>query len=328
MSLHTSFDAFLLDLDGTVWEGGQALPGAVESLNAAHAQLVYITNNASRGPAVVARMLSDIGLPTARNQVLTSAEAAIEIVAGSVEKQAKVLVLGSESFKELAREAGLKVVDSADDDPEAVLHGHNPATGWAELSEATLAIRNGASYFASNLDTTLPTERGLCVGNGSMVAAVVSATGVHPESAGKPEPAMFHSAVRRFNATAPLAIGDRLNTDIAGAVAAQIPVLHVLTGVSRHWALLRAHADERPTYIAEDLRGLNEKPTSLIPAAQSGFEAVRDGDDIVLRGGKPDTSGVDALRTVLSVAWELDSSFEGSVRPEGDVAAAAMDTWV
>lgn len=327
MALQSSFDAFLLDLDGTVWEGGQALPGAVEVLNAAEAQLVFITNNASRGPEVVAEMLSDIGIPTFREQVLTSAEAAVEMVTGVVEKQAKVLVLGSDSFKSLAREAGLTVVESADERPKAVLQGHNPETGWAELSEAALAIRNGARFFASNLDTTLPSERGLCVGNGSMVAAVVSATGVEPQSAGKPGPAMFLSAVQRLKAQRPLAIGDRLNTDIAGAVAADIPVLHVLTGVSRHWALLRANNAERPTYIAEDLRGLNQDATALMPSAQGGFEAAWKGSDIELRGGDAHASAVQALRTVLAVAWSREEPFEGDVLTDGDYAASALDSW-
>ena len=149
-------------------------------------------------------------------------------------------MVGAQSFKDLAAAAGLRVVASADDNPQAVVQGHNPETGWAQLSEAALAIQRGALYFASNLDSTLPAERGFLVGNGSMVAAVVNATGVSPSSAGKPEPAMFFLAAQSLGSTAPLAVGDRLNTDIAGGVAAGMPCLHVLTGVSKHEALLRA----------------------------------------------------------------------------------------
>ncbi len=327
MSLREDFDALLLDLDGTVWEGGQALPDAVDALNASDASLVYITNNASRGPEVVASLLSEMGIPTNTDQVLTSAQAAIEMAQEHLPEGAAVLVLGSDSFKALAKAGGFEVVASADDQPKAVLHGHNPATGWAELSEAALSIAAGAHYFASNLDTTLPSERGLCVGNGSMVAAVVSATGVHPKAAGKPQPAMFHSAVQRVGSTKPLAVGDRLDTDIAGAVAAEMPTLHLLTGVSRHWALIRADQSQRPTMVAETLAALDQEQAELQPGNQGGFEAYREGEAIVLAGGDDDATAVQALRTVLSIVWQQPEGFEGEVRAASKQASRSIEQW-
>ena len=207
-SLLTTYDSLLFDLNGTVWKGGRLLPHAQKYLTTVSVPVMYITNNASRGPEVVAEMLTKLGVPTDERHVVTSAQAAVEFAQQRLQPGDPVYVLGSESFKNLARHGGFRVVNSADDNPKAVLHGHNPETGWAELSEAALSIRNGAYYFASNLDTTLPMERGLMVGNGSLVAAVTTATGVTPLSAGKPEPAMFHSAAAKVQSTRPLAVGD------------------------------------------------------------------------------------------------------------------------
>lgn len=325
--LQSDYDAVLFDLDGTVWEGGTALPHARASIEALAQPVAYITNNASRGPAEVARLLSEMDIPTTAHQVLTSAQAAVTMAEDVAGKGCPVYVLGSQSFKDLAAEAGFQVVDSADDKPQVVLHGHNPDTGWAELSEAALAIAAGASYLASNLDTTLPAERGLMVGNGSMVAAVVSATGVQPQAAGKPQPTMFHQAAKKLHVHKPLAVGDRLNTDIAGAVAANMDVLHVLTGVSGEYALISAEPHERPTFIAEDLRGLFSEPGILRPHAQGGFTARFEGEDIVLGGGKDEATSVEALRTVLAVAWSGETAFQGSVRAEGHNAARCMESW-
>ena len=329
-SLLTTYDSLLFDLDGTVWEGGSLLPHAQRYLTTVSVPVMYITNNASRGPEVVAEMLTKLGVPTDERHVVTSAQAAVEFAQQRLQPGDPVYVLGSESFKNLARHGGFRVVDSADDNPKAVFHGHNPETGWAELSEAALSIRNGAYYFASNLDTTLPMERGLMVGNGSMVAAVTTATGVTPLSAGKPEPAMFHSAAAKVQSTRPLAVGDRLNTDIAGGVAANMDTFHVLTGVSRHWALVHAEPAERPTYIAEDLRGLDLPAAELAPHAQAGFAARRaDNNTIVLTSG--DTFGggaVEALRTVLAVAWaDSSAGFAGEVVPADAGAERALAGW-
>ncbi|MGP6173331.1 HAD-IIA family hydrolase [Corynebacterium sp. A21] len=326
MSLLSEYDALLLDLDGTVWEGGRAIPGAVETINASVLPSIYVTNNASRAPEDVAGRLRGIGLDkVATGDVLTSAQAAIELAAEHLTPGAAVLVLGTRSFRDLATAAGYQVVDSADDAPIAVLHGHNPETGWAQLSEAALAIHAGARYFASNLDSSLPTERGLVVGNGSMVAALVSATGVHPVSAGKPGPAMFHSAARQLGAQRPLAVGDRLNTDIEGGNAAGMDTFQVLTGVSGPLELLRAPAHQRPTFIAASLEDLHRDPVELRPGCQGGFEARIDGDALVLAGGEDQRDPLQGLRTALEVAW--DHGGVDTVRGEGEAAISVVASW-
>ena len=141
MAVAQDYDALLLDLDGTIWEGGRAIPGAVEGVIASGLPAMYVTNNASRAPEAVAEQLRSIGLPAKDSDVLTSAQAAIEMVSDRIPACSKVFVLGSSSFRALAEQAGFVVVDSADDAPIAVLQGHSPETGWAQLSEAALAIR-------------------------------------------------------------------------------------------------------------------------------------------------------------------------------------------
>ncbi|UIZ93095.1 HAD-IIA family hydrolase [Corynebacterium sp. CNCTC7651] len=326
MPLITKHDALLLDLDGTVWAGGTAIPHAVEAINAAGVPAMYITNNASRSAESVAEMLRAIGLHTQPEEVLTSAHAAVRLAEQHLEPGDNVFVLGAQSFRDLVTAAGYNVVDSADDAPKVVLHGLNPDTGWRDLSEAALAIQRGAAYLASNLDTSLPSERGFLVGNGSMVAAITSATGVAPQSAGKPEPAMFLQAAQTAGSKRPLAVGDRLDTDIAGAVGAGIPALHVATGVSGPLALLEAPKSMRPTYVAEDMRALHADPEELKPGRQGGFGARIDGKDIILSHGNEGATSMQALRTVLEVAWLMPEPPE-LVRPNSDAAEAATDGW-
>lgn len=330
MSIITEYDSLLLDLDGTVYEGGRPIDHAVEAINNAGLPLMYVTNNASRAPEAVAEQLRGIGLISATvDDVMTSAQAAIIMAAEKIPAGSTVYVLGTDSFKDLARDAGFTVADSAEDEPVAVLHGHNPETGWAQLSEAALAIHAGAHYFASNMDTTLPMERGLFVGNGSMVAAVISATGVTPESAGKPGPAMFNKAAQKLGSVNPLVVGDRLNTDIAGGNAAGMTTFQVLTGVSGHYALLGAVPAERPTFIADSLADLTAPAEQLCPGPQGGFIAEIHGGEVVLGGGEPGATATQALRTVLAAAWAVD---EGTVpvtrvRAASEAAITALESW-
>lgn len=326
MSLLANHDALLLDLDGTVWEGGTAIDGAVDAINGSELPSIYVTNNAMRGPAAVAEKLRGIGLKATESDVLTSAQAALEMAAEQLDVGDKILIVGTDSFRSLAREAGYTVVDSADDRPRAVLQGMNPDAGWRELSEAALAIRAGAKYFVTNLDTTLPSERGLLVGNGSMVAAVISATGARPFSAGKPGPAMFRSAAQRLGSERPLVVGDRLDTDIEGGNAADIPTFQVLTGVSGHLALIEAVKEHRPTYLAESLHDLNKEPGELLPGAQGGFVARFDRGNILLDRGTTESTSIQALRTVLEVAWS-QSKEPALIRPMSDHAERAVENW-
>lgn len=327
------YDALLLDLDGTVWAGDTAIPHAVDAITAARnagLAAAFITNNASKSPDDVAHKLRGIGLDVGPADVLTSAQAAVALAGQHAQPGAAILVVGAPSFVDLVRDAGYEPVFSADDNPTVVLHGHSADNGWRQLSEAALAIQRGATYIASNLDSTLPMDRGFMVGNGSMVAAVTNATGVIPDAAGKPGPAMFDLAVDRLGVHRPLAVGDRLDTDIAGGVAAGMDTLHVLTGVSGPRALIDAPVEQRPTFIAENLSVLLDAeadPDTLRPGAQGGFTAVREGGAIILDGGDDSSTPLEALRTVLAVAWASGGDDASVVKPASDAARSATQAW-
>lgn len=254
--LHSSYDGLLFDLDGTLIRGTIAIPGAPEALSALDLPVSYVTNNASKSPADVAELLSSLGFSATSDQVMTSSQAAVAIAADSLAEGTKALVVGAPAFADLVREAGFKVVTSADDEPEVVFQGLSRELTWADLAEGALAIRAGARWIASNTDTTLPTERGLLPGNGAFVKAMEVTTDRRPEVAGKPGAEILIRAAQGIGSKRPLVIGDRLDTDIAGACAAQMDSLMVLTGVSTEAEALRADTDSRPTFVAPGLESL------------------------------------------------------------------------
>ncbi|MFZ2172740.1 MAG: HAD-IIA family hydrolase [Rhodococcus sp. (in: high G+C Gram-positive bacteria)] len=305
--LRAAYDTLLLDLDGTLYRGSHEIPGARDAVCSGEQSLFYVTNNASRSPADVAHHLSALGFDADESRVVTSSQSAARLLQENVESGAAVLVVGTEALCDEVSRVGLRPVRLFDDEPAAVVQGHSPATDWAILAEATLAIRAGALWVAANLDSTLPTERGLVLGNGSMVAALRAATSREPLVAGKPAAPLMEDAMRRSGSVRPLVVGDRLDTDIEGAHAVGLESLLVLTGVSSATDVLRAVENQRPTYVAADLDALNR------PADQSGIgEGTRwavhfDGKDLVIG---PDGSGAPVdetalLRQVAPIAWKF-----------------------
>ena len=254
--VQSSYDGLLFDLDGTLIRGTVAIPGAPEVLSALNLPISYVTNNASKSPADVAALLSSLGFSATTDQVMTSSQAAVAIAKESIAEGAKALVVGAPAFAHLVRNAGFDVVSSADDEPDVVFQGLNKELTWSELAEGALAIRAGARWIASNTDTTLPTERGLVPGNGAFVKAMEATTDRQPEVAGKPEAEILIRAAKAIGSTRPLVVGDRLDTDIAGACAAQMDSLLVLTGVSTEAEALQAKPSSRPTFIAAGLEAL------------------------------------------------------------------------
>lgn len=258
-ALSEAYDTALLDLDGVVYAGGSVIAHAVESLTTARDRgmhLAYVTNNASRTPEAVADQLSGFGLPTESGDVITSAQAVARLIADQVPAGARVLAIGGEGLRVALRERGLTPVDSADDDPAAVVQGYDPKLDWERLAEASYAVGRGVPWFASNTDLTIPKERGIAPGNGALVEVVRIATGAEPQVAGKPQPPMHRETVLRTGARRPLVIGDRLDTDIEGAHNGGVDSLLVLTGVTGAAELLAAEPRFRPTYVDADLRGL------------------------------------------------------------------------
>ena len=183
-TLAQEHDCLLLDLDGTVFRGHELTEGAAESLEKTPGRTLFVTNNASRSAGEVAAHLQDLGLQATDDDVVTSAQSAAHVLANQLAPESRVLVVGTESLAAEIAAVGLKPVRLFDDEPDAVVQGHSPDTAWANLAEAALAIRSGAVWVAANVDATLPTERGLLPGNGSMVAALKAATDADPQVAG------------------------------------------------------------------------------------------------------------------------------------------------
>jgi len=255
------YDSLLVDLDGVVYRGRAALPHAVGSLRSAKAAglaIAYVTNNAARPPDAVASHLRDLGLEVDDADVVTSAQAGAREVAARVPAGSVVLAVGGPGVGEALRRRGFEVVERADQSPVAVVMGFGPDVSWRQLAEASYAVGVGAVFVATNTDTSIPTARGIAPGNGTLVAAVVAATGRAPIVAGKPFAPLMRESIERIDARRPLVVGDRLDTDIEAGHVSGIPSLLVLTGVTTVDGLLDARPEHRPTFVSTDLRGLSD----------------------------------------------------------------------
>lgn len=299
------YDAALYDLDGVLYVGGEAVPYAAASVAAARAaglRSAFVTNNASRRPAAVATHLTELGIPATAADVVTSAQAAVRLLHGLLPARATVLVVGAQGLYDEVAEGGFVPVWEATDDVAAVVQGYGPQTGWASLAEAAVALRRGARWVATNADSTLPSPRGPLPGNGALVAALELATGLTPLVAGKPEPALHLESVARVAAQRPLVVGDRLDTDVLGAVRGGADSLLVLTGVADTLAAVQAPSGRRPTYVAWDLRGLLAPQPEVTLAGGvarcDGAQAELEGGVITVRG-----SGTAALRAACALSW-------------------------
>ncbi|HYO03146.1 MAG TPA: HAD-IIA family hydrolase [Mycobacterium sp.] len=328
-TLAQEHDCLLLDLDGTVFRGQQPTEGSVETLATIESRTLFVTNNASRGPDEVAKNLVAMGFAATPDDVVTSAQSAARLLATQMASGSTVLVIGTESLAEEVRKVGLQPVRKFADKPAAVVQGHSPQTGWADLAEAALAIRDGALWVAANVDRTLPSELGLLPGNGSMVAALETATDQRPQVAGKPQPPLLLDALARDEFERPLVIGDRIDTDISGANAAGLPSLLVLTGVSTAADMVYADAAERPTYLAEDLRSLYADSDTLRVAPHPAWRV-----EVGLQEATVHSTGSDAedslsiVRAVASTVW--GSSLDGvqfAILGGDDRAREALERW-
>jgi ribonucleotide monophosphatase NagD (HAD superfamily) len=229
------------------------------------------------------------------------------LISEQVPAGARVLVVGGEGLRVALRERGLVPVESADDDPAAVVQGYGGMElPWGRFAEASYAVRRGVPWFASNTDLTIPSGRGIAPGNGAAVEVVRIATGGTPQVAGKPLPPMHRETVLRTGAERPLVVEDRLDTDIEGAFNGGVDSLLVLTGVTAPGALLAARPEHRPTYVGRDLRDLLEPQPEVAEEADGGrrcggwLVAAADG---VLRFAETGEDPVDGLRALCAAAW-------------------------
>ena len=316
--LSEHYDAALLDLDGVVYLGGSPIPGAADALADAAKRgmkLAYVTNNASRTPNAIAAQLSGMGVPATGADVVTSGQAAARVLADRLPAGSPVLVVGGTGLRLAVRARGLRPVTTAADRPLAVVQGYAPGIGYGQFAEAALALQAGAFFVISNADPTLPTPRGLQPGNGSLAQVLIHATGQQPVVAGKPEPPLHAESVQRVGARHPLVVGDRLDTDIEGAIRGGADSLLVLTGVTTPAELLMAAPQHRPSYVARDLGGLNASQPE-VTAAGGGFRCGGwtatsvPGPDWLSVSGSGDS--MDGLRALCAAAWAGDSAADSA----------------
>lgn len=308
INLVADYDLIIFDLDGVLYIGNQVVPGAasaVSQLQQHGTDVVYATNNASRSAEAVADLLSSLGIPAKANEVVTSAQAAATLVAERFAPGSPILVVGASALVDEVRGVGLRPVSTADAKPVAVVQGYGPEVGWSALAEASVAIRAGATWVATNVDRTLPSPRGPLPGNGALVAALATALDREPDAAvGKPGPLLFQRALSS-GAVKPLVIGDRLDTDIEGAHGAGMDSLLVLTGVSTPAEVLAAVPHQRPTFILRDLEGLFAPQRPVVDADGAGWLATVDGGTLRLEGtGTP----MDALRAMCTAWWSAEGT--------------------
>jgi glycerol-1-phosphatase len=308
-ALSELYDVAMLDLDGVVYIGGEAVPGAPEFLSAARAagqRLAFVTNNAARRPDVVAEHLTELGVPAQPEDVVTSAQAAARVLADRLPAGSPVATLGSDGLLAALRAEGLTPV--AVDTPEAVaiVNGYAPEAPWRDLMRAAVRIKDGLWWVASNTDLTIPTAYGTAPGNGAVVELLRSFSGVEPVVAGKPDRPLLDETVRRVGGRRPLMVGDRLDTDIEGGANAGVDTLLVMTGVTGLQELAAASGGGRPTYVAADLGGLLRVPADIVEGegvvSCGGWSVESDGGRLSARGsGEVD----DWWRAVARAAWNV-----------------------
>ncbi|HTW13812.1 MAG TPA: HAD-IIA family hydrolase [Nocardioides sp.] len=326
--LSERYDLGMLDLDGVVYVGGDAVPGAPAHLERArHAgmRLAFITNNAARPPERVAAHLVELGVEATTGDVVTSAQAAARLLAERFGADARVVALGSDGLISALRDAGLVPV-GVDDEAVAVATGYGPDVLWRDIMRVAVRVRDGLPWVASNGDYTIPTAYGVAPGHGVLVETLRRFTGVTPTTAGKPERPLLDETVRRVGGRRPLMVGDRLDTDIEGARRAGVDSLLVLTGVTGLAELVAARPEERPTYVSPDLGGLTEAcgaPEPVDGGLRLGSRVARvEGGRLSLTGHG---SAADWWRLVAVAGWTHLDETGAPVDTAGLVPPTASD---
>jgi glycerol 3-phosphatase-2 len=303
-----AYDLAMFDLDGVVYIGEDAVPGAPAHLARARARgvhLAFITNNASRPPEAVVEKLASIDVEASVGDVVTSAQAAAGVLSDRYGAGALVAVLGAVGLEEALEAVGLEPVAVTDERAVALVTGYGPDVVWRDVMRAAVRVRDGLPWVASNADLSLPTPFGQAPGHGVMVEMLERFSGVQAVVAGKPQRPLLDETVRRVGGEHPLMVGDRLDTDIEGAHEAELDSLLVLTGVTGLTDLAAAGPRLRPTYLSADLSGLFEPHAAPERDGgdwtSGGWRARTTAGRLeVSGGGDPD----DWWRAVASAAWE------------------------
>lgn len=229
-----SIKNFIIDVDGVLYRGQQPLAGAREFLDHLRRRgipFILATNNSVRTPKQYVAKLGAMDIEVTEDHILTSGQATALYLTQVASPRAKVYVIGEEGLFSAVREQGFIVTDR---EVDFVVMGLDFELTYEKLKIATLAIRAGSSFIATNPDTTLPTEQGLIPGSGAILAALEAATGVSPLVIGKPQPILLRLAMEKLGITpdGTAIIGDRLETDILGGKEVGLTTILVLTGIS------------------------------------------------------------------------------------------------
>ncbi|HLF69420.1 MAG TPA: HAD-IIA family hydrolase [Actinomycetota bacterium] len=252
--LLSRYRGFAVDLDGVMWRGDEPVMGAasaIAQMRTHGARVVFLTNNGGSSPAEFARRLTDAGVPADGADVITSVTVAREWTEAAGLERPRIVVLGAPALCEQVEDFA-SVVAFDDGSPDVVLLGRDTDFDFETLDRASRAIRDGAAFLALNLDATMPIEGGLAPGTGALAAALIVASGREPIVMGKPQFAMMQCARRILGTNEALMIGDRLDSDIAGAIQIGWDAALVLTGVTHH-------DDElvpEPTYLLNSISDL------------------------------------------------------------------------
>lgn len=304
--LSDRYDLAMFDLDGVLYVGDRAVPGAAAAVGRARAagmRVAFVTNNASRPLLAVAERLQRLGIDAGVADVVTSAQAAARVLRERLGPGARVHVLGGSGLIEALRAESLEPAQDYDG-VQAIVSGYGPDVLWRDVMQAAVRIRDGLWWVASNADLTIPTDFGLAPGHGVQVRMLEQFSGVTPVIAGKPAPPLLQETIRRVGGHRPLMVGDRLDTDIEGAQQVAVDSLLVLTGVTGLTELVGAPPHRRPTYLAPDLGGLDEAQPDVVVrgdlVACGGWQATARGDRLVVAG----TGAVaDWWRAVAVAGW-------------------------
>ncbi len=232
----TDLRALVIDIDGVLWRGETPLPGMAEFfafMRERRLSFRLATNNASQTPQMYIEKLARFGAQVESSEVLTSGMATAAYLKREA-PGASVYVIGEAGIRQALDEAGLRVADEDDLTADIVVCSMDRGLTWTRLGNATINLRRGARFVATNADMTFPTERGITHGNGAILRALTAASGVEPTVVGKPEPLMYEMASHSMGVPAAqmAALGDRLETDILGAHRAGMPSILVLSGVA------------------------------------------------------------------------------------------------
>jgi HAD superfamily hydrolase (TIGR01457 family) len=250
------YDAFLFDLDGVLYRGSEPVPEASSSLARLRALgkgVAFVTNNSGRTPERVAERLRAAGVEADADEVETSALTTASVLAAR--GVGRAFVVGEAGLVEALSDAGIEVADGEPDRVDAVVVGWDRAADYTKLRVASVLVQRGAALVATNPDASFPAADGTAwPGAGALLAAIETTTRVRGEVIGKPFPPVLLAALERAGGGRPLLVGDRLDTDIAGAAGLGWDSLLVLTGISTRTELEASSV--RPTYVSEDLRGL------------------------------------------------------------------------